>query len=191
MVYIDDDLEQFDLEEALTLLPLQRYEQVMRFRSERDRRLSVAVYRLLCRGLREEYGIEEPPTFEYGAHGKPSLVGHPDIHFNMSHCRQAAICVLAPHPVGVDVERFRRYDERLVSFTMNEEECVKIRQSERPDVEFIKWWTRKEALLKCRGTGISHEMRDVLTDVRGVQFTTVVVDRRQYVYTICRQDTGR
>ncbi len=191
MVYIDDDLEQFDLEEALKLLPLQRYEQAMRFRSERDRRLSVAVYRLLCRGLREEYGIEEPPTFEYGAHGKPSLAGHPDIHFNMSHCRQAAICVLAPHPVGVDVERFRRYDERLVSFTMNEEECVKIRQSERPDVEFIKWWTRKEALLKCRGTGISHEMRDVLTDVRGVQFTTVVVDRRQYVYTICRQDTGR
>ncbi len=191
MVYIDDDLEQFDLEEALTLLPLQRYEQAMRFRSEHDRRLSVAVYRLLCRGLREEYGIEEPPTFEYGAHGKPSLAGHPDIHFNMSHCRQAAICVLSSHPVGVDVERFRPYDERLVSFTMNEEECVKIRQSERPDVEFIKWWTRKEALLKCRGTGISHEMRDVLTDVRGVQFTTVVVDRRQYVYTICRQDTGR
>ena len=104
MVYLNDDIEHFDWQAALPLLSEQRREQCLRFKHEQGRKTCAAAYLLLCEALRKEYGIEEPPIFEYGDHGKPSLVGLPHIHFNLSHCRVAAICVVSDKPVGVDIE---------------------------------------------------------------------------------------
>ena len=192
MVYIDDDIEQISLADIQNQLSPQRYEQAMRFRSERDRRLSVAAYLLLCCGLREEYGITELPVFEYDSDGKPSIIGHPEIYFNLSHCRQAAVCVISDRPVGVDVERIRRYNSSLVRYTMNDEEVRQIEESNHPEVEFIKLWTMKEALFKWRGTGINNEIKDVLVNSKPLQFTTVVNLQRQYIYSICQErDTDR
>ena len=72
MLYLDDDINGFSLDEALTQLPAWRREAALRHRREADRRLSVAAYRLLCRGLRAEYGITEPPAFTF-------FVNHPDL----------------------------------------------------------------------------------------------------------------
>ncbi len=88
-IYINDNLAQFELDEALPLLSVQRREQCLKFKYELGRKQCAAAYLLLCQGLREEYGITEPPIFAYGEHGKPMIVDHPDIHFNMSHCREA------------------------------------------------------------------------------------------------------
>jgi 4'-phosphopantetheinyl transferase len=158
MIYLNDDLAHFDFEAALPYLSAQRREQALQFKFELGRKTSAAVYLLLCKGLREEYGITEPPVFEFGEHGKPSIVGHPDIHFNMSHCREAAICVLSNRPVGVDVESVREFHESLVRYTMNDEEVRQIEQAERPDVEFIRLWTMKEAVLKHSGRGIVDDL---------------------------------
>ena len=96
MLYLDDDINGFSLDEALPQLPAWRREAALRHRREADRRLSVAAYRLLCRGLRAEYGITEPPAFTYAEGGKPCIKGRPDIHFNLSHCPAAALCAISP-----------------------------------------------------------------------------------------------
>ena len=69
---------------------------------------------------------------------------------------------IAPHPIGVDIESFRQYSESLLKKTMNEQEILLIQQSAEPSVEFIKLWTKKEALLKMQGTGIIDELPEVL-----------------------------
>ena len=107
MLYVNDHLQDFDLALALQQLSGQRREQALKYRYEMGQRTCAAAYLLLCRGLREEYGITELPIFEYDEHGKPSIVGHPEIHFNLSHCREAAVCIISDHPVGVDVESVR------------------------------------------------------------------------------------
>ena len=61
MIYIDDHIDDFDLQEALATVSAQRREQALRYRHERDRRLNVAAYRLLHRSLMTEYGINELP----------------------------------------------------------------------------------------------------------------------------------
>ena len=136
MVYIDDSLYDFDLPLALQQISPQRREQALRFRHEQGQRECVLSYLLLKRALLQEYGIDENPLFEYGEHGKPSIVGHHDIHFSLSHCRQAVACVVSDHPVGIDIETVRAFREPLARYAMNDQELALIVSSSRPDVAF-------------------------------------------------------
>ena len=182
MIYLNDDIEHFDWEAALPLLSDQRREQCLKFKHEQGRKTCAAAYLLLCEGLRKEYGISEKPVFEYGEHGKPSIVGHPEICFNMSHCREAAICVLSDKPVGVDIESIRPYSESLARYTMSDEEMALIERAERRDVEFIRLWTLKEAALKCSGEGIRNNMKHVLDGLKEAK--TEINEKKSYIFSV-------
>jgi 4'-phosphopantetheinyl transferase len=182
MIYLNDDIEHFDWQAALPLLSEQRREQCLKFKHEQGRKTCAAVYLLLCEGLRKEYGITELPVFEYGEHGKPSIVGHPEIFFNMSHCREAAICVLSDVPVGVDVESIRSYSESLARYTMSDAEMELIEKAERPDVEFIRLWTLKEAVLKRSGEGIRNDMKHVLDGLKVAK--TEINEKKSYIFSV-------
>lgn len=184
MIYLNDRIFDFDFETALTELSDQRREQALRFKHELGQRTCVAAYLLLCEGLQKEYGITDKPVFDYGEHGKPFIMGHPEIHFNLSHCREAAICIIAEHPVGIDIESIREFKPTLVDYTMNEEEVFRIYQAERSDIEFIKLWTQKEAVLKLSGEGISRDMKQVLHNPPA-SLTTVVSADFRYIYSYC------
>ena len=193
MIYLNDHLFDFDLDAALLELSEQRRQLALRYRHELGRRTCAAAYLLLCEGLRKEHGITEKPVFEFGEHGKPSIIGRPDLHFSLSHCREAAICVLSDRPVGIDIESVGRYNERLVRYTMNEEEMAQILASNRPDIAFTRLWTQKEAVLKCTGEGIGNDLKNVLkkfresspTTHRPSPITTVESPDGCYVYSIC------
>ena len=182
MIYVREDIWDFDLESSLREISEQRREQALRFKHEQGRRLCVLAYLLLKQGLREEYGIMDNPVFEYNEHGKPSIVGHPEIFFNLSHCKEAVACAISDQPVGIDVESVRSYKERLARYTMNDEEVRDIETSEQPDTTFIRLWTMKEATMKLVGTGISKDMKSVI-DTEKYKYTTI--DRQRYIYTVC------
>ena len=178
MIYIDDHINDFDLQAALAEISEQRREQALSFRFEQGQRTCVLAYLLLKKGLQQEYDIWENPLFEYGEHGKPSLVGLPHIHFNLSHCRVAAICVVSDKPVGVDIETIRPYKESLARYAMNDDELQLINGSA---LEFTKLWTQKEAVVKLSGRGITTDLKSVLTSFAG-ELQTTVTDN--YVYSI-------
>ena len=183
MVYLNDNLSDFDFEAALPLLSEQRRGQALKFKHDLGRKTCAAAYLLLCEGLRKEYGITEKPIFDYGEHGKPTIQGHPDIHFNLSHCREAVICVVSQRPVGVDIESIRRYKEALARYTMNDSELTQITHSSHPSQAFTQLWTKKEALLKLTGEGIQgRSMKDILTGEE--QIETHINMEKNYVYSI-------
>ena len=183
-IYLSQDIWDFDLDAALGEISEQRREQALKFKHELGKRLCVLAYQLLKRGLAEVYGIRENPVFEYNEHGKPMIVGHPEIFFNLSHCKEAAICVVSDQPVGVDVESVRSFNESLVRYTMNEAEVKGIESAEDQAVAFIRLWTMKESALKLIGTGISNELKQVLQQ-KNLQFQTFVDTQRRFVYSIC------
>ena len=187
MVYIDDRIYEFNLDAALLEISEQRREQSLRYRHEQGRRTCVLAYLLLKKALREEYGLMENPLFEYSEHGKPSIVGHPDIWFSLSHCREAVACVVGNHPVGIDVESVRRYKEGVARYSMNDEELERILSADRPDVAFIRLWTMKEARLKMTGEGIANQLKTALDDVDTLKFTTVERLDKNYIYTVCEE----
>jgi len=184
MLYIDDHIWDFDLEAALLELSPERREQALRYRHELGRRQCALAYLLLKRALHDGYGITGNPRFNYGEHGKPLLADYPDIHFSLSHCREAVACAVSDRPVGIDVESIGRYREQLAAYTMSEDERAAIAAAASPEVAFTRLWTMKEALLKCSGQGIVDGLKTVLEGVDENLFTTVVDPSERYVYTV-------
>ena len=185
MIYLSEDIWNFDLSKALNEISEQRREQALKFKFEQGQRLCVLAYQLLKEGLHKEYGITENPIFEYNEHGKPSIVGHPEIYFNLSHCKEAVVCAISNHPIGVDVESIREFKDSLVNYTMNDDEVREIEASENPASAFIRLWTMKEATMKLVGTGISNDMKTVI-DTAKYKYTTI--DRQRYIYTVCEKN---
>lgn len=189
MIYVNDNIRKItekQLLEAINSLPEWRKVQTMRFKHHQGRVESAFSYLLLCEALRER-GILEPPTFVYGTEGnsgKPSMKEHPELFFNLSHCRHAIACALDEHPVGIDIETLGRYSERLACYTMNEAELAEIATAEDKDIAFTRLWTMKEAAMKLTGEGISTNVRDVLSHSSNIIYSTRVCAEKGYVVTL-------
>lgn len=184
MIYLNDHTELLDIEAALKKVSPQRREQALKFAHESGRRLSLAVYLLLMEGLQKEYGITEPPVFEYLDGGKPVIKGHPEIHFNFSHSGNVALCAVDNQAVGVDIEMPRKITPPLVAYTMNKEEESIITLSSDPITSFLSLWTKKEAVLKLTGEGIRSDLRKVLDKPELYHIETIVTEK--YVYSIAK-----
>lgn len=170
-------------------LPSWRREEAERFRHLQGRRECAVGYVELLRGLRLLFGLGGTPAFSYNEHGKPFLPGHPDVHFSISHCRQAAGCLVSDRPCGLDIERIRPLREALVRHTMNSAEAETILSAPCPELMFTRLWTRKEAVLKLLGTGITDHLQQVLAPERlqGICLRTIDNPIRGYVLTIATQ----
>ena len=184
MIYLNDHTELLDIEDALAKVSEQRREQAMKFAHESGRRLSLAVYLLLMEGLRKEYGITEPPMFDYLEGGKPVIKGHPEIHFNFSHSGHVALCAIDNQPVGADIEMPRKITPSLIAYTMNEEEQSVIASASDQITAFLSFWTKKEAVLKLTGEGIRSDLKTVLAKPELYHIETVSTEK--YVYSIAK-----
>lgn len=145
-------------------------------------------YELLHQLLAEKEWIlpDEQLTFEYSEHGKPALSSHPDIHFNISHCKSAIAVAAGRDPVGIDVESFRNPTAQLLKYTMNDHEADEVINSLNPEQRFTELWTRKEALFKYYGTGINHSIKDILANMPDtIRLDTTVSIEKKYALTIC------
>ena len=184
MIYINDHTDNLEIASALPLVSEQRREQALKFSHESGQKLSLAVYLLLMEGLRKEYGIMEPPVFDYLSGGKPVIVGHPEIHFNMSHSGTVALCALDSQPIGADVELPRKISPSLISYTMNEEEVEWIESSADKLMAFLSLWTKKEAVLKLTGEGIRSDLKKVLSEHEKYNIETTITEK--YAYSIAK-----
>ena len=182
--------QQFE-QEMLPLLPQWRQEQALRYKFLMGRVQCAAAFILLKNGLKNDFGIDEEIEFDYIANEKPVLRHHPDIHFNLSHCKKGVLCVIdETTPVGCDIEAVERgISDSLLNYCCNAQEIRSIENSANPNVEFIRLWTIKEAVLKCSGEGIVSNLRDLLSPqlLSGLEMETHPCLEEGFVYTICRK----
>jgi 4'-phosphopantetheinyl transferase len=179
-----------ELEAELALLPQWRRSKALGLKNFTNRVLCVKAFLLLARILREDYALGEVPQFVYGGHGKPSLEAHGDIHFNISHCRRGAMCVVDTHEVGCDMEcSDRAVRANVLARCMNDAERRAVESAADPRLEFARLWTRKEAVCKCTGKGLDDGLPSVLLPERmaGFGITTCVAGDCGIVYSVCRK----
>lgn len=125
--------------------------------------------RLILAGL-----VGLPPSdlrFTENERGKPALADHGGYHFNVAHAKERVlIAVTRVGPVGVDLEAIRPIArrEQIARRWFSDEDIAQLRQAARdgrddPDAAFLRLWTRKEALLKAWGIGLSWGRARTLT----------------------------
>jgi 4'-phosphopantetheinyl transferase len=111
------------------------------------------------RAILRRYTTAPVPDFALAEHGKPYLPAVPDLKFNLTHSHQLALVAVAREmEVGVDVERLRPLPECLAIaerfFPPADAAALAEVPADRREHEFFRRWTRIEALLKARGTGL-------------------------------------
>ncbi len=145
-----------------TILSAEECLRANRFRFERDARQFRICRGLLRLGLAWYLGVEPASLIlTANAQGKPRLEGYPKVHFNVSHCQGVGlIAFTAAGEVGIDIESVDRLVEAMeiasAYFSPAEIAWIEAGQSEQERVEFfLRLWTRKEAVLKAVGLGLS------------------------------------
>ena len=93
------------------------------------------------------------------AKGKPRLAGDSRLRFNLSHSGDLALLAVAEGlEVGVDLEEVRSdlsVDGLAGFFTVAERDRLRAAAPGDKERTFFRWWTRKEAVLKADGSGLS------------------------------------
>ncbi|MFN7140551.1 MAG: 4'-phosphopantetheinyl transferase family protein [Limisphaerales bacterium] len=150
--------------ELKTLLSSDEQVRVARFRNERARKQFV-LGRGLLRKLIAAYLEEHPSEIQlvYGSNGKPMLFpqGKERLWFNVSHSGELLLlgfCRTAQ--IGLDVEQVRAVPEAdaIAERFFTPAESAALRASDASKREmFFKIWTRKEAVLKCLGSGFTDD----------------------------------
>lgn len=95
---------------------------------------------------------------------KPVLANHSNLEFNISHSGDYVILGFAKRwSLGVDIELMDSKVDlyNLIYNTMSGVEVSLILGSESPREIFYKHWTRKEALLKGIGIGLTDRLKDI------------------------------
>jgi len=184
MVSIFDDMTQVTEAEVQRMLPLvdeQRRDEALRYRFLFGQFACLKSW-LMLKELLKTLGVNDL-KMERNEHGKPFLVHHPEVHFNLSHCKNGIAVVVDSSPVGIDIESFRKDNIALVNKTMNAAEAEWIRASSAPVETFTQYWTKKEAVLKLRGTGIVDDLHHVL-DGDGYRLETHVDREKHYAWSV-------
>lgn len=100
--------------------------------------------------------------FSYSSHGKPSLLAaSAPLHFNLSHSQGlAALGVSRTRELGVDVEHERPLKEEIAKrfFSRREVETLRALPEAEQLSAFYRCWTRKEAVVKAIGEGLSRPL---------------------------------
>lgn len=173
----------------LPQLPEWRKQQAERYRFFSDKVLSAKSFIMLKEALLADYGIDGDIRFRYSKNGKPYLVSHPDVHFNISHCTNGIICAISKKcPVGCDIEDIvPQIDDNLLNGCFNSKERQTIIKAPSPQLEFTMLWTRKEALLKLTGEGLQNDMVNILDSplAHSLAIESHVLPIENLVYSIC------
>lgn len=131
-------------------------ERAGRFFFERHRRRFVVARARLRRLLGERLG-RRPADIELtcGPNGKPRLA-RDSLRFNLSHCGEVALFGFSPSEIGVDIEALRPIlgEDAIAARFFSPAERLAYTLLDRP-LGFLRCWTRKEALAKGMGDGLS------------------------------------
>jgi 4'-phosphopantetheinyl transferase len=163
------DAAEARLAELESMLSPVEVERAARFHFVRDRRRFIVAHANL-RTILGRYLKCDPRAIALrsGPHGRPELAGmhrHDGIRFNLSHSHELAIVgVQKDSTIGVDVERIRPFPAAIdvadIHFTPAEREHLRSLPPSDIVPAFFSYWTRREAILKSVGHGLTRSLDD-------------------------------
>jgi 4'-phosphopantetheinyl transferase len=132
------------------------------FQDDKDRFI---IRRGILRTLLGRYLNVEPGQLQfcYGKNGKPGITdpsGRTEVHFNLSQSEELALYVFSrDNEIGVDIECIQDIPEmeRITElyFSAGEREIFHTLPEDKKKGKFFNIWTRKEAIVKALGEGLS------------------------------------
>ncbi|MBR5270556.1 MAG: 4'-phosphopantetheinyl transferase superfamily protein [Clostridia bacterium] len=153
---------------------------------ENAKRETVAAEILLIQLLtRHSYEVTLPLKIEVNEKGKPYLANMHGVYFNLSHSNGMVCCAIANNEVGVDIQHMGEYKKEIANrfFTADEQEYIKGSANEKN--AFYEIWAKKEALLKCKGTGLGTMSCESVFDAQNNGYSFKCSQKGEYMICAC------
>ena len=127
---------------------------------------SLAGKDLLKAALWDVFGLEmDELSFGTGAHGKPFVVDHPEVQYNISHSGCYLVCAVSGVPVGIDIQEKRVIAlDKLGRKVFSPEEYREFLKSEDKQDMFFRQWVKAESYIKWTGEGFSRDLTELPMD---------------------------
>ncbi len=148
-------------QDAQNTLSSEEQERANRFYFDHHQRRFTNAHHLL-RLILSNYVNTPADQLEFikNAYGKPSLVNHPHLQFNLSHSGDFALLAVGQtYPLGIDLEHFSARPYQGIGqslFSKRENELLDQVPTSLLPLSFFNIWVQKEALIKACGLGLSY-----------------------------------
>lgn len=129
---------------------------ILRYKNWQDFQLSL-IGRILLIEFFKENNIPEDEInkIKYTSYGKPFL-SNKSFYFNISHSKEIVVCAFSKkYDLGIDIEFLDNVNINDFKSQMLDSEWKRIYTSENKLIEFYKYWTEKESVIKSCGKGLS------------------------------------
>ena len=153
--YINEGIHNVLLETHLKKFPIDYQNKILRFRRWEDAQLSLLGRLLLIYGMKSLNKELSGYQLEYTDYCKPFFINL-DSKFNISHSGNMVVCAISEEfDVGIDVELINDIGIESFKNQMTLYEWEKINNEEDKICAFYEYWTKKEAVVKAHGKGLS------------------------------------
>lgn len=149
--------------ELLSRLPGQMAERIKRYRRWQDAHAALYGKLLLQQALDDHDLALSLQDLKWSAYQRPYFE-HPGFDFNISHSGEYVLCAFSLYGrLGVDVEAIRPLDITDFRNLFTTHEWHQIEKAPNTLQAFFDHWTRKEAIVKADGRGLSAPLLNVPT----------------------------
>lgn len=161
----------FRYDKMLGLLSREEKERAFRYKFEKDRRQFVMA-RGALRMVLGGYLNRDPRQvlFLENGYGKPELINGKRVTFNISHSHGVVMMAFTKvSEIGIDVESVQELDYLSLAgrfFAKPEQEMLQALPTSEHLQAFYLCWTRKEALVKAVGEGLSYPLDQFVVSVK-------------------------
>jgi len=200
IVSIDENLEK----NYLPLISILSKDEIQRYNCYKDRKAQYTflISHISLRLILGKY-CNFPPKkleFEIKEHGKPYLKRRDKLQFNLSHSIKKACIIVSDTEVGIDIECIRNFNyEEIINFFSDDERLIIYKQQNKKEklINFFRIWTQKEALLKCIGTGLVENMKDINLGYvnkkkkEKIYLKTILSKNKKYIFSFSYQSSEK
>jgi len=149
----------------LVTLPPAHQEHILRYQFWQD------AQRCLCGKLLLEHGLREVgrhnltlQSIKYTQFQRPYFE-HEQVDFNISHSGTLVVCAIAADiRIGIDIQEVRPIDINDFHDYFTSSEMYSIHHGSDPLLAFYDVWTKKEAVMKANGKGLSIPPKTIAID---------------------------
>lgn len=174
------------LKEAVENASSFRLEKYNAYKNEVVKLESIAGAYLIDKYLKTVGFCEKDMKYELTKAGKPYFINRKDIKFNISHSDGLVYAVFSDKEIGCDIQVVRDSVKEIYNRVLSDkekEEVVSIFDENKQKEKFIEYWVKKEAYVKCIGTGISDDMTNI--DVKNISARRIEDNKKIYYIAVC------
>lgn len=116
---------------------------------------------LLALAAEEHWGVSPLPEIARRELGKPFFPERAELHFNLSHSGELALCALDGEAVGADIQVIKTWRPTLPRRVCSDRELAWLEHQRDLWSSFILLWALKESRAKESGQGLTSSIRDI------------------------------